>query len=175
MSHRIEATVAGFTAAILTACAPAPAPMAGPTQAQIDSAAAATRTAIEAANNKWEAAVVARDSNAIAGFWTEDAVDMETDGDDIVGRSAIAANAAKDIRESKVDIVSIDFVTSALDVYGDRAYEVGTATTVTRPKGKPTAKTSTTSEKYITFWQRGSDGQWRVRRDFSAEVKSKTP
>jgi uncharacterized protein (TIGR02246 family) len=121
---------------------------------------------IQALENTWAAADNARDANAVAAMYADDAISMGNNKPAISGKAAIL----KDLQESlakRPKGATIAFET--LDVYGDDNLitEVG-KTTVKDATGKVTY-----TGKYMALWEK-HDGKWLTIRDMSNDdVKEK--
>ena len=113
-----------------------------------------SRTDIAAVNRAFEEAARKRDTDRIAGLYTENAIVMPPDAPFVSGRehikqlwgSAIQQMGVKDVRLNTIDI----------EVVGDTAYETGEAV-LTLPSGGVTVK-------YVVVWKK-VDGQWQLHRD----------
>jgi uncharacterized protein (TIGR02246 family) len=120
----------------------------------------------QAIENTWAAADNARDANAVAAMYADDAISMGNNKPAISGKAAIL----KDLQESlakRPKGATIAFET--LDVYGDDNLitEVG-KTTVKDATGKVTY-----TGKYMALWEK-HDGKWLTIRDMSNDdVKEK--
>jgi uncharacterized protein (TIGR02246 family) len=125
----------------------------------------AIRAAIQAADEAWSRADIAGDTAAMRALYTEDVVSMQGGGPDIVGRDAMVADLAHNFATRPDTIFHIETVITTLEHSGDLAWEVGQVTLTKRNRDSTTAAPRAERYKYITFWQRGPDGRWRIRRD----------
>ena len=104
-------------------------------------------------------ALVAGDPDAIAAFFTEDAVLGESGAADAVGRAAIRGfleqgNAVRTVIHHRL-------VRDDLLVVGDRAIEFGRFDEVKRMKD---GREFVDRGRVVTDWRRGPDGRWRIAR-----------
>lgn len=113
------------------------------------------------ANVQWGNFHSRGDATALASLYTEDAVLMIPTGD-VVGREAIRAHYAARFAARTDSIFHTSTDQETLDVAGARAYEAGTITYMVGPRG-PGPGTPVVV-RYVTFWQRGPDSVWRIRR-----------
>lgn len=127
---------------------------------------AGVKADIQALESNWAAADNARDTNAIAAFYADDAQSFANNAPILVGKAAIrsdiAAGLAKREKGSTV-------VYTVLEVFGDEntAIELGTATT------KNAAGKVVTTGKYWAIWEK-RDGKYICIRDINnADVKAK--
>lgn len=126
----------------------------------------ALKVEIQALENTWAAADNARDANALAAMYADDAISMGNNKLAISGKAAIL----KDLQESlakRPKGATIAFET--LDVYGDDNLltEVG-KTAVKDASGKVTY-----TGKYMALWEK-RDGKWLTIRDMNNDdVKEK--
>lgn len=152
-------------ASLLVGCTPAPAPT-PPDTRETDA------QAIRATEAKWMQAFASKDADKVAAFYTEDASLLLPDSPVINGRSAIAA-AFKPMLGDKN--FSLAFASTRVQVAksSDLAYSEGTFTmTVTAPKSK---KVLTEKGKYVTVFQKQSDGSWLAVSDILNEDAPPAP
>lgn len=143
----------------LSSCRPEPAAIA-PNGASPD-----TRQAIQAADEAWSRANIAGDTAAMNDLYVQDVVSMQAGAADIVGKSAMAADFARTVATRTDTVLRIETVIVSLEQSGDLAWESGHVTLTRRPRDSATVVPRSARFKYITFWQRGADGRWRIRRD----------
>lgn len=98
-------------------------------------------------------------------LYTEDVVSMQSDAPDIVGRDAMVADLAHGFATRTDTVLGIETVIVSLEQSGDLAWEAGHVTLTKRNRDATDAVPRSARFKYITFWQRGADGHWRIRRD----------
>lgn len=125
----------------------------------------AIRAAIQAGDEAWSIAFIAGDTTAMNRLYSDDVVSMQADAPDLVGRSAMVGDLAHTFATRKDTILKVVTVIGTLEQAGDLAWESGHVT-ITRANRDSVATAPRTGRfKYITFWQRGGDGKWRIRRD----------
>jgi uncharacterized protein (TIGR02246 family) len=146
----------------LTALCACKAPPPGPTP---NGASKEIRDAIQAGDEAWSRANIAGDSAAMRNLYTADMVSMQSDTTDIVGRDAMVADLAHGFATRKDTVLHIETVIVSLEHSGDLAWEAGRVTLTKRNRDSVNAAPRVQRFKYITFWQRGTDGKWRIRRD----------
>jgi len=121
---------------------------------------------IQAVENEWANADNARDVNALAAFYSDDAVSLANNRPMLTGNAAIKKDLEESIaKRPKGVITSYD----VLDAFGCANY----ATEV----GKTTRKDSTgkiiSTSKYMALWEK-RDGKWICIRDIgNDDVKEK--
>ncbi|MEO8030410.1 MAG: nuclear transport factor 2 family protein [Gemmatimonadota bacterium] len=123
------------------------------------------RAAIQAGDEAWSRADIAGDTSAMRALYVEDMVSMQADTTDLVGRDAMVADLAHGFAARKDTILKIETVIVSLEQAGDLAWESGHVTLTRRNRDSVNAIPRSARFKYITFWQRGGDGKWRIRRD----------
>ncbi len=143
----------------LVACQPA-APQTLPNGAE-----PAVRAAIQAADEAWSTAYIAADTAAMRRLYTSDVVSMQPDAPDIIGVDAMVRDVARGFAGRTDTTVRIDTRMETLEHSGDLAWETGHVTLFMRSRESADTGAQPHRFKYITFWQRGTDGQWRIRRD----------
>ena len=145
-SDKVDPAAAGGAAAGL---------LAEPTIADI-------RGAIEAANQKWLAGMLAGDADGVIANYADDAMVMMPMTPTWSGRTAIELGMREMLAVTKVS----EAKGTTLDVVadGDLAVETGTFTFTTTMKG---AKPVTEHGRYLTVWKRQVDGSWKIFRDIS--------
>lgn len=113
------------------------------------------RKAIEDGGRKLGAALTAKDFDAAARLYTEDAALLPPNAPVIRGRAAIGVfwrDAA-----AALGLVSASLKTEEVTVSGDMAVEVGSAAL--------TLATGVAHVKFMVAWRRDGDGVWRLHRD----------
>jgi uncharacterized protein (TIGR02246 family) len=126
----------------------------------------AARAAIDAANRRWQAAVLAGSAAGFAAEFSEDAsfaVPMATVA---TGRAAIERATRDWLAAVKVD--SIGLTRTDLRILGDVAIEIGTVRTASTPRGGTTSTVD--HANYLTVWQRQRDGGWKIVRDMTSPL-----
>ncbi|HEX7918073.1 MAG TPA: DUF4440 domain-containing protein [Gemmatimonadales bacterium] len=132
----------------------------------------AARAAINEANAKGVVAFNSRDRAAWLAMLDEHTTEMHLGTPDVVGRSAVDSSLGANWEAGRDSVVGT-WKADSIEVHGDYAYEVGRGMFLPRPRG-PAATPDTIRTRYITFWHRGPDGQWRVSRDFTVRVPRPT-
>jgi ketosteroid isomerase-like protein len=143
------------------ACQPA-SPPAAP-----NGATPAIRQAIQAADEEWSRAYIAGDTTAMRQLYATDLVSMRAAAPDILGPDAMVADLARGFRSRADTVLHIETMITTLDHSGDLAWESGQVTFASRPRDSLNVASHFQRYKYITFWQRGPDGRWRIRRDLA--------
>ncbi len=104
--------------------------------------------------DEWEAALNAKDIDALVELYEVDARIMAPNRPMAIGRDAVAEEFGAMIEAGLgVDLTSIEVVVS-----GDYAYNVGTYVLTA-------GDTQVDTGKYMESWHRGDDGQWRYTND----------
>ena len=139
--------------AVAASCAKAP-PPAPAHDAKAD------ETAIRATTDTYLKAFDAGDLKGMAANTMEDAVEMREDGPELVGKSAIMAEAAKSFADTTMSqTATVDEVA----VWGDIGMSRGTWQVIETPKnGK--GKAVTNHGKWIVIHKRAADGSWNTWR-----------
>jgi ketosteroid isomerase-like protein len=75
------------------------------------------------------------------------------------------AELAQDFATRTDTVLQIATVIISLEHSGDLAWESGHVTLTKRHRDSLAATPRRTRFKYITFWQRGPEGRWQIRRD----------
>jgi len=121
-------------------------------------------TALEARSDAWEAALNAKDVDALVNLYTEDARLLPPDGEMTSGKDGIRA-----VFGGMID-AGIGGETTPVEttVSGDVGYIVGTFTLVAGDELLGTGK-------YIETWRRGADGQWLIANDIYNNDPSPKP
>jgi uncharacterized protein (TIGR02246 family) len=146
----------------------APAPKVAETTMQMPAEPdmAAVKAEIQALESSWAAADNARDANAVAAFYAEDAMSMSYDKPTLVGKAAILA----DITEGFAKKAAGTTVTyDVLEVYGNDMVvtEVGKGTT------KDASGKVILTGKYMAVWEK-RDGKFICIRDiYNNDAKEK--
>jgi len=127
---------------------------------------AADEQAIRDADTKWSQAAIAKDVDAVAAFYTDDAKVLPPDAPLITGHTGIRAMWADLIRNS--DRISWTAVTVEVASSGDLGYVVGTYELDTKDaEGKPAVEIG----KMVEVFRKQPDGSWKACVDmFSADA-----
>jgi len=120
--------------------------------------------ALEAASDAWEAALNAKDVDALANLYTADARLLPPGGEMTVGHDGVRAAFG-----GMID-AGIGGTTTILEakVIGDVGYIVGTFALQSGDEALGTGK-------YIETWNRGADGQWLIANDIYNNDPSPKP
>ncbi|MDH3512936.1 MAG: DUF4440 domain-containing protein [Gammaproteobacteria bacterium] len=118
------------------------------------SAPPADGSVLTARSAAWEAALNAKDLDALVDLYTSDARLLAPNREMGSGAAAVRAEFGAMIDAGlRVDLTSID-----ARVAGDMGHNVGTYTLLH-------GDTVVDSGKFVETWQRGDDGQWRIAND----------
>ena len=142
----------GVAAILLGSCASAP------QKPAVD--VAAVKAAVADINQKYMAAVAARDTDAVAGLYSTDARTLAPNAPRADGHDAIRA-----LWVGFLSTPGLNLTFSSTDVTvseaGDMAYDVGTyQLTMTGPKGQPIQDVG----KYVTIFKKVGD-EWKISVD----------
>lgn len=162
MKYSGIATVCVALSLFVIGCnAPAPKPAETPAQVEAKPDMAAIKAEIQALETSWSAADNARDANAVAAFYSDDAVSMPTNKPMMVGKAAILADIEESVAKKPVGS-TVAYET--LEVFGDGNLitEVGKAT-VKNADGNVITK-----GKYMAIWEK-RDGKYICIRDIYNE------
>jgi uncharacterized protein (TIGR02246 family) len=116
--------------------------------------------AVHKANADWATAVKTGDAAAIAAPYADDAVFVLVDGTCLKGRAEIEKMYRDGFERGGV-ATSAGIDSKKLVVDGDVAYESGYGE-IGRTKS---GKTVTSGGRYLTVWQRASEGAWTIIRN----------
>lgn len=151
-------------AAVFTACQTEPAvedetaadTVAGDTAAPAD---AGVEDSIRAVNERFESAVLAGDSTAVAALYTEDAVFLAPGTPRVQGRMGIRSAFARMVG----GMTEFDLETDRVEVAesGEIAYEVGSYELAVET---PDGATMRDEGKYLVVWEK-VDGAWHLAAD----------
>ena len=117
------------------------------------------RDSIEAILERFSECLNGGDAAGVAAHYTDDAALLPPNAARIDGREGIQG-AWQALIDANVRDVTLS--TQEVDVFGDVANEVGIIR-ATAP-GEDGGRVQFTG-KYVTVWQRGRDGTWRLHRD----------
>ena len=141
---------------VVVACAqPAAEPPAAPDTRAEDAAT------IHAAVEAWSAAAQAKDPEAFASVYVDDAVLMLEGAPDLAGIEAIREGIGGMMQDPNFDLsFAADNVVVARA--GDQAYETGTySLTMSDADGNPATQVG----HYVVLWEKQEDGSWKVVLD----------
>jgi uncharacterized protein (TIGR02246 family) len=130
--------------------------------AQHDSRAdsATFQVVADSANAALDSAFRRGDAAAATALMTDDVVLALECVPDWVGRDAVRTNLGQFFAGNAV--AAFTLTPDEIEAYGDLAYERGTFTWASGPKGQPTS--SPRQARYSLVRHRGPDGVWRIRR-----------
>jgi uncharacterized protein (TIGR02246 family) len=121
---------------------------------------AAVQRAIDSSLAVFGSAIARGDTATAASIFAPDAMLLAGGGPIVRGRAGVAQwNAAM---FSAYTISNPSFSTKDLIVTGDYAIETGEYRMTMKPKNGPALPDT---GKYVTVWQRQSDGSWKILRD----------
>ena len=167
MNYSGIATVCVALSLLVISCgAPAPKPAETTVMVEVKPDMAAVKAEIQALESSWAAADNARDANAVAAFYADDAWSMSNDKPTLVGKAAILADITEGLaKKAAGSTVSYD----VLEVFGDDMLvtEIGKAT-VKDDSGKVIS-----TGKYMAVWEK-RDGKFICIRDiYNNDAKEK--
>ena len=151
---------------VIGCSAPAPKPVETPVVVETKPDMAAIKAEIQALENAWAAADNARDANAVAAFYADDALSMSNDKPTIAGKAAILADITEGFAK-KAAGTTVAY--EVQDVFGDENFvtEVGKST-VKDSSGKVIS-----TGKYMAVWEK-RDGKYLCIRDiYNNDAKEK--
>ena len=128
----------------------------------IEPDSAAVRQAIDSAYVRYNAALKSGDAAAIAQMYTDDAIVMAPNFPAWQGRAAVNAGFAGFF--GQFAITDVRLATRDVIVSGALAIEQGTYEWTLHPKTGADIKDN---GKYLTVWQRQTDGSWKIVRDIN--------
>jgi uncharacterized protein (TIGR02246 family) len=123
---------------------------------------AATRAAIDSADQKFSAAFKAADAAAAAAFYEDNATSMPPNMEPETGRAAIQEGFTGLFKQvGKVN----DFTakTKDLDTFSDHAIEIGSYEMNFTPTGAKEPMKDHGS--FVNYWRKQPDGSWKIHRD----------
>jgi uncharacterized protein (TIGR02246 family) len=151
MANQFRSKLLPLAAALLLAAAAAP--VLAETDPKLEQS-------IQKANADWATAVKTGDAAAIAAPYADDAVFVLVDGTCRKGRAEIE-KMYRDGFERGGIATSARIDSKKLVVDGDFAYESGYGEIGRMKSGKAV----TSGGRYLTVWQRASDGAWKIIRN----------
>lgn len=146
--------------------APAPKPAETPVQVESKPDMAAIKAEIQALESSWAAADNARDADAVAAFYADDALNMSNDKPTIAGKAGILADINEGFAK-KAAGSTVDY--EVQEVFGDENFvtEVGKSTV------KDAAGNVISTGKYMAVWEK-RDGKYICIRDiYNNDAKEK--
>lgn len=155
-----------LTLLVISCGAPAPKPAGTAVPVEVKPDMAAVKSEIQALESAWAAADNARDANAVAAFYADDAWSLSNDKPTLVGNAAILS----DITEGFAKKAAGTTVTYEVqDVFGNdtQVTEVGKSTT------KDASGKVISTGKYMAVWEK-RDGKYICIRDiYNNDAKEK--
>jgi uncharacterized protein (TIGR02246 family) len=159
-----------LTAVLVLACAKSGAtPSDSATAAPEDKAT--VQAAIDSALNRFVAAVKAGDTAAMISIYAPDAIVLPANMPEAKGHAAIQKMNAEML--AAVTLQDIRFRTTDLLLTGPYAIETGTYDMKVQPKAGGSAVADV--GKYLSVWQKQSDGSWKMIRDIYNSDKPAAP
>lgn len=95
----------------------------------------------------------------VAAFFTEDAILMEPERHDIMGKDAIQSYYSEMF--DRLEIKKASITPGETRIYGDTLFQFGTYHESRQPKGK---RVSGLDGRFFSVWERQSDGSWKISR-----------
>jgi uncharacterized protein (TIGR02246 family) len=155
-------------ALVLSSALLAAAPAAAPSNADLArSHIAEAQKAIDAGNIAYIATWQRGDAHAFAQLFTENAASIADDGTITRGRVNLESQRTKVF--AALALIKGTITTEDLVVEDDVAYEMGSYSFTLKPKHKAA---SVYTGRYLTIWQKQSDGTWLIKTD--AGLSSRT-
>jgi uncharacterized protein (TIGR02246 family) len=123
------------------------------------------KQAIKADETKWNKDVKAKDTEALAGHYADDAYFVPPGAAPADGSTAIRQFYANALTDPAIDVqIASDNVDVAAS--GDLAYSRGHYSE--KYTDKKTGKVMTGSGTYLTVYKKQDDGSWKIVQDFAA-------
>lgn len=142
-----------------------------PESAAVD--VAAEEEALHALADQYEQSFAARDANALAGYFTPDAVWIAHDGTRTEGAEGLLAQYTAMFESPGAATIDIQPERTVVAESGDVAYEVGSATvTATDPDGQALPPQTT---QYLVTFAKGDDGQWKLTSGMDTAPAAEAP
>ena len=167
MNYSGIATVCVALSLLLVGCsAPAPKPVETPVVVETKPDMAAIKAEIQALESAWSAADNARDANAVAAFYADDAWSLSNDKPTLVGKAAILTEITEGFAK-KAAGTTVSY--EVQDVFGNdtQVTEVGKSTT------KDASGKVISTGKYMAVWEK-RDGKYICIRDiYNNDAKEK--
>jgi uncharacterized protein (TIGR02246 family) len=167
MKYSGIATICVAVSLFVIGCsAPAPKPVETPVQFETKPDMTAVKAEIQALETSWAAADNARDANAVAAFYADDALSMSNDKPTTAGKAAILADITEGFAK-KAAGTTVSY--EVQDVFGSdtQVTEVGKSTT------KDASGKVISTGKYMAVWEK-RDGKYICIRDiYNNDAKEK--
>ncbi|RPI75360.1 MAG: SgcJ/EcaC family oxidoreductase [Ignavibacteriales bacterium] len=116
---------------------------------------------IQQMNDKMIEDMMNENDEAMLALYTDDAISLPSYQPMLKGKAAIMESHKKD-KESGFKMNDMTLTTMEVWSSGDLAYEIGTYTIDFSMPGMEDMKDN---GKYLTVWQKQSDGSWKVKAD----------
>ena len=129
-------------------------------------ALAEARQAIDKGNAQWIEAWDKADASLLARLFAADGILLARNGKIFKGPQQILERQ-KPVMEGAGKGVKVTVTTVDLWLDGETAYETGKYSYKYQEKGKPV----TEEGRYVTIWQRQSDGSWKIIADIGIPKK----
>jgi len=133
---------------------------AGSAGAPVDEAA--VRKAIADADSQFAVAFNKGDATTAASFYTDDAVSRPPNQEPESGKAAIEQGMGG-MFKSLGKVTEFKIEQKDLDVFADRAVEIGSYSFSFTPAGAKAAMKDHGS--YLNYWKKQADGSWKIYRD----------
>ncbi len=153
--------------ALLAAVAAGPAMAKGPACSSSPQALKHAAAIAQQGYARWIKATQARDSQADAALYTDDAVVLPPDQAPVVGRAAIV-KFYQDFNASPARLVDETFTPRALLFCGDMIVDVSEFTGHVEVPGKGLIPFH---GKNMVVWKKDTDGDWKLQRDMWSDIR----
>ena len=167
MNYSVIAAVCVAISFFVIGCS-APAPKATEASVQVEAKPdmEAVKAEIQALESSWAAADNARDANAVAAFYADDALSMSNDKPTLVGKAAILEDIQSGLAEKAVGST---VVYKVQEVFGDEniVTEVGTSTV------KDASEKVISTGKYMAVWEKRNGKYICIRDIYNNDAKEK--
>ncbi len=167
MNYSGIATVCFALSLFVIGCsAPAPKVTETPVKVEVKPDMAAIKAEIQALESSWSAADNARDANAVAAFYADDAISMSNDKPSQTGKVAILADIETGMGKKAVgNTVAYE----TLEVFGDEniVTEIGKSTE------KDASGNVVSTGKYMAVWEKRNGNYICIRDIYNNDAKGK--
>ena len=167
MNYSGIATVCVALSLLVISCnAPAPKVVETPVPVEVKPDMATVKAEIQALESSWSAADNARDANAVAAFYADDAWSLSNDKPTLVGKAAILADITEGLAKKAVGS-NVSYEVQDVFVSETHVTEVGKSTV------KDASGNVIPTGKYMAVWEK-RDGKYICIRDiYNNDVKEK--
>jgi len=142
---------------VIGCSAPAPKPAGAVALTETKPDMAAVKSEIQDLENAWASADNARDANAVAAFYAEDALSMSNDKPTLMGKAAILADITEGLAKKAAGLtVSYE----VMEVFGDDKV----VTEIGKAISKDASGNVISTGKYMAVWEK-RDGKFICIRD----------